>query len=261
MAHRSQLEGRLMAILDPSVPRRGLTRARAAGRGRRLRGADLPVASVQPWAEEQAAVTPRLSIADAAAGAPAQTHIDERIPDRRTLTSAATPVQRSTARQTVDPERTSRHGCRTRPGAASLSRSTRSSPTASAQSRTASSKAWSAAVIGAGRRRCGGRRSGARQARPTRTPTPTADAEARADGKGHGAIPRMVAALMDALKDTDKDVRETAMHALVQMRDPRMFEPLVAGAQGRERRRARAGRVRARPAARPARGRAADASC
>src|SRR5262249_58177884 len=30
MAHRSQLEGRLIAILDPSVPRRGLTRARFA---------------------------------------------------------------------------------------------------------------------------------------------------------------------------------------------------------------------------------------
>ena len=30
MAQRSQLEGRLMAILDPSVPRRGLTRARQA---------------------------------------------------------------------------------------------------------------------------------------------------------------------------------------------------------------------------------------
>ena len=29
MAHRSQLEGRLMAILDPRIPRRGLTRLRA----------------------------------------------------------------------------------------------------------------------------------------------------------------------------------------------------------------------------------------
>ena len=28
-------------------------------------------------------------------------------------------------------------------------------------------------------------------------------------------------------KDTDKDVRETAMAALVQLRDPRMFDPLV----------------------------------
>ena len=33
MAHRSQLEGRLIAILDPRVPRSGLTRGRAAGRG------------------------------------------------------------------------------------------------------------------------------------------------------------------------------------------------------------------------------------
>ena len=38
----------------------------------------------------------------------------------------------------------------------------------------------------------------------------------------------MVTALLEALKDSDKDVRETAMHALTQMRDPRIFEPLVA---------------------------------
>ncbi len=37
----------------------------------------------------------------------------------------------------------------------------------------------------------------------------------------------MVAALTAALKDSDKDVRETAMHALVQLRDPAIFEPLV----------------------------------
>ena len=41
------------------------------------------------------------------------------------------------------------------------------------------------------------------------------------------ADPRMVAALTAALKDTDKEVRETAMHALVQLRDPAIFEPLV----------------------------------
>ena len=37
----------------------------------------------------------------------------------------------------------------------------------------------------------------------------------------------MVAALTAALKDTDKEVRETAMHALIQLRDPAIFEPLV----------------------------------
>ena len=39
--------------------------------------------------------------------------------------------------------------------------------------------------------------------------------------------PRTVAALTAALKDSDKEVRETAMHALVQLRDPSIFEPLV----------------------------------
>ena len=56
MAQRSQLEGRLMAILDPSVPRRGLTRARALAAAVVFALLIVPVASVQPWAEERAAV-------------------------------------------------------------------------------------------------------------------------------------------------------------------------------------------------------------
>ena len=51
MAHRSQLEGRLIAILDPSVPRRGLTRARAAAAAAVFAVLIVSVASVQPWAE------------------------------------------------------------------------------------------------------------------------------------------------------------------------------------------------------------------
>ena len=54
MAQRSQLEGRLMAILDPSVPRRGLTRARALAAAIVFAVLIVPVASVQPWAEERA---------------------------------------------------------------------------------------------------------------------------------------------------------------------------------------------------------------
>ena len=58
MAQRSQLEGRLMAILDPSVPRRGLTRARALAAAVVFALLIVPVASVQPWAVEAAAVPP-----------------------------------------------------------------------------------------------------------------------------------------------------------------------------------------------------------
>src|SRR5204863_213289 len=55
-AQRSQLEGRLMAILDPSVPRRVLSRARAFAAAVVFALIVVPVASVQPWAEERAAV-------------------------------------------------------------------------------------------------------------------------------------------------------------------------------------------------------------
>ena len=46
------------------------------------------------------------------------------------------------------------------------------------------------------------------------------------------------------------DVREQAVFALGQIRDPRAVEPAHLRAQGRQRRGARAGRIRARPAAR-----------
>src|SRR5207244_5665202 len=67
MAQRSQLEGRLMAILDPSVPRRGLTRARALAAAVVFALLIVPVASVQPWTVQAAAVK-----SDAEAGPQAQ---------------------------------------------------------------------------------------------------------------------------------------------------------------------------------------------
>src|SRR6187399_1472695 len=56
MAKPSQLEGRLIAILDPSVARRGMTRARAAAAVVTFAVVMIAVASVQPWAEEKAAL-------------------------------------------------------------------------------------------------------------------------------------------------------------------------------------------------------------
>ena len=49
MAHRSQLEGRLMAILNPTVPRSGLSRLRTAGATVVVACAVMPLASMQPW--------------------------------------------------------------------------------------------------------------------------------------------------------------------------------------------------------------------
>jgi beta-lactamase regulating signal transducer with metallopeptidase domain len=49
MAHRSQLEGRLMAILDPTVPRSGISRLRTAVATALFACAVMPLAALQPW--------------------------------------------------------------------------------------------------------------------------------------------------------------------------------------------------------------------
>src|SRR6185503_915677 len=49
MAQRSELEGRLMAILDPRVPRAGVSRVRTAAATTIFAVAVMPLASVQPW--------------------------------------------------------------------------------------------------------------------------------------------------------------------------------------------------------------------
>ncbi|MEO6212523.1 MAG: M56 family metallopeptidase, partial [Vicinamibacterales bacterium] len=49
MAHRSQLEGRLMAILDPTVPRSGVSRLRTATAAALAAIALVPLAALQPW--------------------------------------------------------------------------------------------------------------------------------------------------------------------------------------------------------------------
>ena len=56
-----------------------------------------------------------------------------------------------------------------------------------------------------------------------------------------------VEALVIALKDTDADVREQVAFALGQIRDPRAIDGADRRAEGSERRRSPAGRVRARP--------------
>ena len=74
MAHRSQLEGRLMAILDPTVPRADVTRLRTAGRrGSSLLVALMPLASMQPWADAAAPDSGEPEVAASAGPAQAPT--------------------------------------------------------------------------------------------------------------------------------------------------------------------------------------------
>ena len=52
MARPSQLEGRLLAILEPNLSRRTLSRARSVSTGMFFAAALVPLAAMQPWADE-----------------------------------------------------------------------------------------------------------------------------------------------------------------------------------------------------------------
>src|SRR4029078_1878007 len=65
MAKRSQLEGRLMAILDPTIPRRALGRVRAGLVFATFAILVVPVAAVQPWTQEAAAQPSQQAAGDA----------------------------------------------------------------------------------------------------------------------------------------------------------------------------------------------------
>jgi beta-lactamase regulating signal transducer with metallopeptidase domain len=170
MAHRSQLEGRLMAILDPSVPRTGISRARLFGAACVAAVTLVPLASVQAWTVSQVAPPPP---PPASAAAPTPAPAAPPPPDpgpRRGVRGEIAGGVRPNVRTAVVPE-------------------------------------IADAVEGAVRGRV--------------------DDDDEQDAKGSKADPKVIAALTAALKDSDKDVRETAMHALVQLRDPNIFEPLL----------------------------------
>lgn len=226
MAHRSELEGRLLAILDPSVPRVGLSRLRTAAATAIFALGALPLAALQPWqivAAEGQQPTP--ATAAQTQPVPAPQPVLQPSPQPR--------PQRQHEREVV---RNAEHA-----GDMATSSVQAAVQTAVA---TVVPSAVQGSVIGS--------TIGASVAAATVTGVQTALAELHLDptvdphvnlnlniqhdprdnrraGKdAQGKTdPRTVAALTAALKDSDKEVRETALHALVQMRDPSVFDPLL----------------------------------
>lgn len=218
MAHRSQLEGRLIAILDPSVPRRGLSRARAAAAAAVFTAVIVAIASVQPWAEERPAL--EASIADETHA----THAAEvlhQAPAPRPSAPAAHRLER-------DSHRDAERGRITRAVVdGELRRSEQSGENAAPVVAKAVAGGLAGAVAdgvvsGVADTVAGVVAEAIGELHDQNTEAVTTGA------KGQVPDPRTVNALMEALKDSDKDVRETAMNVLVRLRDPRMFEPLVA---------------------------------
>jgi beta-lactamase regulating signal transducer with metallopeptidase domain len=195
MAHRSHLEGRLMAILDPTVRRSGISRLRTAAATAIFAGALLPLASMQPWTY--------VAEAAPADGLAAQTPAPR--PEPSPNPSASAEVARGV-----------REGVR------------------------------GGVVGGVSGGVAGGVLGGVAGGISETIVGPTVEAvlesmagvfaqekvKTKEVDKGKGQTrrevdPRTVAALTAALKDTDKEVRETALLALVRLRDPNVFDPLV----------------------------------
>jgi HEAT repeat protein/beta-lactamase regulating signal transducer with metallopeptidase domain len=240
MANRSQLEGRLMAILDPTVPRAGVTRLRTAGATAVVAIALVPLASLQPWAH---AATPMaggqaIEAGKQAGQAPMPTPMPTPVPapgDVAAISGRVVPdAVEGTVRGTLDS------------GVKDLLR-------------------------GALRGGIEGALEGALAGidvnpRINVNPRVRIDQDVADGGRQAAATadPRAIAALTGALKDSDKDVREAALNALVQMRHPGIYEPLVqalsdASPDMRERAAFGLGQLRDRRAVGPLTGAVTDA--
>ena len=254
MAHRSQLEGRLLAILDPRIPRSGMTRVRALATSTACALAIMPLAALQPWASgtsdqgsEQraaAAAVPDPSVLQPAnLPTPAPRRGSEAPPRPRTTASFGDDQSRpdESRGQLVDGVAVAEggaHGVGGGVGSGSGAGGGVGRGVASGVAEGVAASVSQHVVQRVVENTITATGVGHLQASPTPmpmpmpmpnpnpnpNPTPTPDAGGRQTRR---ADPRTIAALTAALKDTDKDVRETAMHALVQMRDPSIFEPLV----------------------------------
>jgi HEAT repeat protein/beta-lactamase regulating signal transducer with metallopeptidase domain len=220
MAQRSQLEGRLMAILDPTVPRSGVSRFRTVAASSLFACAVMPLAAVQPWGvaarEEPASAT-------SAPAVPAQAAQTATAPAPQP--SASVPVQSPEAPATPAravpslPAEAGRHGARSHDAMTDHIEAAAEAAVADVADHIPSivSTAMDAAAAAM-----------SHSSADINVPNVNINQDDHNDkAKGKQADPRMVAALTAALKDVDKDVRETALHALVQLRDPSIFEPLV----------------------------------
>jgi HEAT repeat protein/beta-lactamase regulating signal transducer with metallopeptidase domain len=195
MAHRTQLEGRLMAILDPNVPRSGVSRTRTALGSVACICIVLPFATMQPWAYE---ITER-SIAPTSQPSPApstQTPTPQPKPEAEVLAELKPTTREKLAGRQIGVLEGVLQGV----------------------------------TQGVAQGVAGGVAGGV----PGGVPGGVAQGvkegvkEGMKEGVKQSKVdPRTVAALVAALKDSDAEVQEAALTALAQLGSPEAFEPLV----------------------------------
>ena len=195
MAYRSQLEGRLMSILDPTVRRSGMSRLRAAAFTSLGLALAASLATVQTWAFEEEAMLPKT--------------VRPTAPAPKPLAAPAPQVERSA-------------------GAGAQGAIGSQDPRVIEQAvqgaiESATRDVGRGLIPGIAAGVVGGIVEGV-----TAGISEGVQQAAEKSGSRAEPDPKLVAALMGALKDSDREVRETAMQALVRMRAPGMVDPLMA---------------------------------
>jgi HEAT repeat protein/beta-lactamase regulating signal transducer with metallopeptidase domain len=194
MARPSELEGRLLAILDPRR-RRGVAARRAVAAGTCIAG--LLVCSIAALRVEARAVTPGIELDDLAARQDA----------------APAPQPSASPRPTTQPPATGGEDGGVTGG---ISGGVRDGVAGGVQGNVGDGTGQgSGAGAGGGAAQGRGTGKGGRETSRARTLS-AAERE------------NVTQALAGALNDDDPDVRANALHALARMRSPKAFEPLVA---------------------------------
>ncbi|HSL22077.1 MAG TPA: M56 family metallopeptidase [Vicinamibacterales bacterium] len=227
MAHRSQLEGRLMAILDPAVPRRVPTRRRTMVLVAATVAFAVPIALVTPVSNAAATVSAEDRDDARSLRMPIRPAEDAQAPARPvTLPSSVRRELPSILREAVNdavPD-----------AAADLAAEGWVPALFDGVLRSAGQAVGASAGQGQGQGQgvAGGVPGGVAGGVPGGVAGSEHEVEIEqekpAGATGARRDPRVVAALAAALKDTDKEVRENAMHALANMRAPEALEAIRA---------------------------------
>ena len=212
MAHRSQLEGRLMAILDPSVPRSGVSRMRTFAAAAVAGAALIPLASMQTWTYE----------AEAAMLSPAA----ETMPSPGPQDAQPAPASQAAqpARQSAEPAVESAQQGPTpvadQAAAPTPRPSTAPTPRPDAEDSDKDEEAQE-----------GKSKSDPKLVAALTAALKDTDKDVR-EAAMHALVqmrdPSIYEPLVQALKDPAPDVRRSAVFGLGQMRDKRAVEPLIA---------------------------------
>jgi beta-lactamase regulating signal transducer with metallopeptidase domain len=220
MARRSQLEGRLMSILDPSVPRTGLSRVRTAAAAIVALMTIVPLASLQTWVHAAPAMVPAIQPQASTSAAPApQTGARQQQPLKVVGTVSQQAVQGAVQGATQGAVQGATQGAVQGAAQGAVQGATQGVVQGVTQGLIQGVLQSMPGALSGG---FGGALDGTpwQNPNPDPKPQPGKPSAAKAD-------PKVVAALTAALKDTDREVRESAMQALVHLRDPGIFEPLV----------------------------------